>query len=255
MIGAVREFAAGLSYVPRGAVLVLRRRRLLLIGAAPAVLTALLLLATMIALVVFVDELVTWATPFADGWQSPWPTVFRLAVGAALLIGVSVAAVLLFAAVTLAIGGPWYDRIAEEIDDTLGDVRRVERPWWRQLGGGLADSLRLIVVSVSFAIPLFLVGLLPVLGQVIGAVLGATVGGWLLTVELVGVPYEIRGLRLRERRRDLRRRRARVLGFGIPAYLLCLIPLLAIVALPIVVAGATLLARDVLAAECHQQSA
>lgn len=243
----VREFATGVAYLPRGAGMILRRRRLMLLGVAPALVTAVLLLAGLVALVWFADDLVIWATPFADDWGSPWPTVFRVALGAALVIGFSVVGVLLFAAITLTVGGPWYDRIAEEIDQSLGRVARVERPWWQQLGGGLTDSIRLIVLSVLAAIPLLVVGFVPVVGQLVAAVVGATIGGWLLALELVGVPYEIRGMRLADRRRALRARRARALGFGIPVYLLCLVPLLAILVLPIAVAGGTLLARDLTA--------
>ncbi len=66
---------------------------------------------------------------------------------------------------------------------------------------------------------------------------GAFVSGWFLTVETTGLAFDGRGLRLRERRRMLRSRRAMTLGFGIASYLVFLIPAGAALAMPAVVAG------------------
>jgi CysZ protein len=98
-------------------------------------------------------------------------------------------------------------------------------------------------------VALFLVGLVPVAGPVLAAVLGALLGGRLLATELTGYAFEARGRGLTERRRALRGRRARVTTFGAVTYLLFLVPFAAVVAMPAAVAGATLLAREVLADE------
>lgn len=80
----------------------------------------------------------------------------------------------------------------------------------------------------------------------VGGVFGAVVGGWLLALELTGTPFDARGLRLRDRRRALGRIRARTLGFGIATWVLFLVPLGAVVAMPAAVGGATLLMRTAL---------
>jgi CysZ protein len=74
-------------------------------------------------------------------------------------------------------------------------------------------------------------------------VLGAMVGGWVLALELTGVPFERRGLRFRHRRAMLRQRRAMALGFGMATFVSFLVPLGAVFAMPAAVAGATLLSR------------
>lgn len=77
-------------------------------------------------------------------------------------------------------------------------------------------------------------------------VLGALVGGWFLTMELTSVPFERRGLRVWDRRRILKGRRALAVGFGTATFLCFLVPGGAILVTPAAVAGATLLAREVL---------
>jgi CysZ protein len=78
--------------------------------------------------------------------------------------------------------------------------------------------------------------------------IGAFVGGWFLSVELVGIAFARRGLRLADRRRALRSNRPLAIGFGAAVFVCFLIPLGSILVTPAAVAGGTLLARRVLAA-------
>jgi CysZ protein len=122
----------------------------------------------------------------------------------------------------------------------------VEIEWWRSLGRSLVDSLRLIGLSILLGVPLLLLGFIPVVGQVLGLVLGGAVGGWMLAVELTGVPFQRRGRRLHDRRTVLRGRRALTLGFGVAVFVSFLIPLGAVLLMPAAVAGAALLSRKAL---------
>jgi hypothetical protein len=93
---------------------------------------------------------------------------------------------------------------------------------------------------------MFALGCVPFIGTAASAVIGAFIGGWFLAVELSGFAFHRRGLRYGQFRKLLSRRRGLMWGFGVPVFLLALIPLGAIVTMPAAVAGATLLARDVL---------
>jgi CysZ protein len=86
-------------------------------------------------------------------------------------------------------------------------------------------------------------GLFPVLGQTVVPVLQALVAGFFLAVELLAIPLERRGLHLAGRLRFVWRHRAQTLGFGITAFLLFLVPLMNVLAMPGAVVGATLLVR------------
>jgi CysZ protein len=231
----------------QGLGILLRSPRLLLIGALPAVLTTLLLLGGMILLVYRVDELAEWATPFADSWAEGWRTAVRLAAGVALFAASLVIGLISFSALTLAVGGPFYEHIAEKVEDGLGDTpAETDLSWGRLLWMGLRDGVRLVLRSLVFTIPLIVAGFVPVLGQTVVPVLLALVTAWFLSLELVAVPFYRRGMDLRQRRALLSRRRSLALGLGLPASLLCAIPLAAIIAMPVAFVGGVLVAREVL---------
>jgi CysZ protein len=242
---AVRDFVAGIGLLGRGLGLCLRSPRMYVTGLLPALIAGLLYAAALATLVVFVDDLAGAVTWFAADWSTGWRDVIRVFAGLALLGVSGLVSVLTFTAVTLMIGEPFYEKISARVEDRFGGVPggTVETVWWRSLRRSLADSLRLIGMSLLLGVPLLMVGLIPVAGQVLGAVLGGAVGGWVLALELTGVPFERRGRRLADRRAVLSRRRPLALGFGAAVFAGFLIPLGAVLLMPAAVAGGALLAR------------
>jgi CysZ protein len=243
----MRDFITGVRYFGRGFGLLVRRPKLLLIGMLPAVLTTAILLGGMIALVLNAGHLAALVTPFADGWSGGERTVTRLAAGFALVGGAALLGIVGFTAVTLIVGGPFYEHIAERIEDELGVAEgHLDLPWRKQLWWGIRDGILSLLRSLMFTIPLFVAGFLPVVGQSVVPVLVALVTGWFVALEVVGVPFYRRGIGLRRRTVILRRRRMLAVGLGLPAALLCMIPLLAIVVMPAAFAGGVLVALDAL---------
>ena len=243
----MRDFITGVRYFGQGFGMLVRRPKLLLIGMLPALLTTVILLGGMIALIANADHLAALLTPFANDWSGGERMVARLAAGGAL-IGVAVLLGLVgFTAVTLVVGGPFYEHIAERIEDELGVTEgHLDLPWWKQLLSGVRDGIVLLLRSLMFTIPLFLAGFIPVVGQSVVPVLVVLATGWFMALEVVAVPFYRRGIGLRDRTAMLRRRRALAIGLGLPAALLCMIPLLAIVVMPVAFAGGVLVALDTL---------
>jgi CysZ protein len=243
----VRDFFTGVRYFGQGFGILVRRPRLLLIGMLPAVLTTIVLLGGMIALIANIDHLAALVTPFANGWPSGGRQFARLAAGVALVGAAVLLGLVGFTAVTLTVGGPFYEHIAERIEDDLGvSEGYVDLSWWRQLLSGIRDGIAVLLRSLLFTVPLFLAGFLPVVGQSAVPVLVALETAWFMALEVVAVPFYRRGIGLRRRTAMLRRRRMLAVGLGLPAVLLCMIPLLAIVVMPAAFAGGVLVARDVL---------
>ena len=108
----------------------------------------------------------------------------------------------------------------------------------------MRDAVVLIGMAIGTALVVFLVGLLPLVGTVLGLAVGAVLGGRALARELTGIAGDARGMSLADRRALLRSKPWRTLGFGIVAYLLLLVPGLAVIATPVAIVGATLLVRD-----------
>ncbi|MFI5932615.1 EI24 domain-containing protein [Actinoplanes sp. NPDC051494] len=244
--GAAKDFFTGAGLLGRGLGLVLRSPKLLGLGLLPALIAGLLYTVALFALVGFIGDLSSAVTWFADGWSTVWRDLIRVIAGAALIGMAGLLGVLTFTAVTLLVGDPFYEKISGLVEHRYGGVPgAVEVPLWQSLRRSLADSLRLIGLSVVVGVPLFVAGFIPLVGQTVVPVVGAAFGGWLLALELTGVPFERRGKRLKHRREALRPRRPLALGFGVAVFLCFLIPLGAILMMPAAVAGATLLSRKV----------
>ncbi|RCK70755.1 hypothetical protein DT076_04975 [Desertihabitans brevis] len=240
---------AGAALLPRGLRLMTRRPRLLGLGLIPPLVVSLVFGAVFVLLAVNAMDLAAALTPFAADWG--WVEAFRVLVAIALLVAAGALMVIAFSAVTLAVGSPLYDRIGEEAEDVLGDVpTAVEEPLLRSVPRTIRQVLTLVAISALAALPLFLLGLLPVVGTVVGGLLSAVFGGWMITTEMVGGGFERRGrFRLRDRWAAMRRQPARTLGFGVPLFLLLALPLVAIAVFPVASAAGTLLARELLAPE------
>ncbi|HEX2297463.1 MAG TPA: EI24 domain-containing protein, partial [Pseudonocardiaceae bacterium] len=226
---------------------VARRPRLFAVGVAPALITAVLFGAGFVLLAMRLDEIASWLTPFAANWTEAARQAVQVLAGIAILIAAAVVGVISYTAVTLLIGGPFYEHLSGTVEDLLGGPGEDAEVSGRAVFiRGLRDSILLVTASLGCAVPLLVAGFVPLLGQTVVPVLAVVVGSWLLALEVVGVPFQRRGLRLRDRHRALRRRRLLTLASTAPAYLLCLIPFTAVLVMPVAVVAGTLLAREVL---------
>lgn len=242
-----RGILTGLAFLGRGVGIAFRNPKLLLLGAIPAVLTTALMLGGLITLGYWAGDLATWLTPFADNWSEWLRKATRFVAGLAVVLGAIAISVVAFTAITLVVGGPFYEHISETVEDSLGGVPDAEKAsFGRMLFLGIRDSILLVAVAILLNLPLLFAGFIPVVGQTVIPVIVACVGGWILALELSAVPFTRRGLTLKQRHRILRQHRGMVLGLGVPAYLLCAIPFVSILAMPIVFISATLLAREAL---------
>ncbi|GAA4891026.1 EI24 domain-containing protein [Streptomonospora salina] len=230
--------------------MVLRNPRLFVLGIVPPLITSLLFAAALVALLFGVEDLSVWLTPFAAEWDPGVQTAVRVLAGVLLVGGAVLVMVVAFTGLTLALGAPLYDRIAEKVEDDLGDAPpEPDEPLTVSVMRSVRQSLGLIAVSALVAVPLFAAGFVPFVGQTVIPVVAAMFGGWMLTIELLGAGFERRGMRrIKDRRRVMGRRRMLVLGFGIPGYVLLAVPFLAIVVFPAAAAGGTILTRRLLAA-------
>jgi CysZ protein len=248
----MREFVRGVALLGRGFATWRRRPGLMMLGLLPAAIVGALFLTGLIVLSASLPGLTDAMTPFADGWPTLWATVFRIAVGTALLGAALVLVVVTFTAVTLLVGDPFYERIWRSVETDAGAAPPDARyGFWRSVADGLSLIGRGLVVALLAA----LIGLVPVVGGALSAVFGVTLTGWLVADELTSRAFTARGMARSARRHLMRRHRARVLGFGVATQLTFLVPLGAVVTMPAAVAGATLLARSMLDATPSQPEA
>ncbi|KOV71132.1 EI24 domain-containing protein [Streptomyces sp. MMG1121] len=244
----MRDLGVGFGYLLKGQRWVSRHGKQYGFGLLPGLVTLVLYGAALVALAVWGEDAVTWATPFADDWAGPWQGLFRGFLTAVLFALGLLLAVLTFTAVTLLVGQPFYESLSEQVDADVspdGTAPRSELSLWRELCVSARDSMRVLVRAGLWGVLLFALGFLPFVGQTVVPVLGFFVTGFFLTEELTAVALQRRGVELRARLALLRSRKALVWGFGTPLGLAFLVPFVAVFLMPGAVAGATMLAREV----------
>ncbi|MGX5209543.1 EI24 domain-containing protein [Streptomyces violaceus] len=251
----MRDLGAGFRYLLKGQRWVARHGKQFGFGLVPGLITLVLYAAALVALALWGEDAVTWATPFADDWSSPWLGLFRGFLTAVLFALALLLAVVTFTAVTLLVGQPFYENLSEKVDrDVSSDGHAPESglPLWRELWISARDSLRIVVRAALWGVLLFACGFIPVVGQTAVPVLGFFVTGFFLTEELTAVALQRRGVDLRTRLTLLRSRKTLVWGFGTPLAVAFLVPVVAVFLMPGAVAGATLMARELLGEEIRE---
>ncbi|MEU9374546.1 EI24 domain-containing protein [Streptomyces sp. NPDC048255] len=243
------DLAGGFRYLLAGQRWVFGHGRWLGFGLLPGLVTLVLYAGALIGLGSGADDLTAWATPFADEWSSPWLGLFRGFLTALVFCLGLFLAVITFTAVTLLIGQPFYESLSEAVDRSEGgDVPESGLSLWQELWISARDSVKVLGRVLLYGILLFALGFIPVIGQTVVPAIGFCVSGYFLTHELTSVALQRRRVELADRLALLRSRRMLVLGFGVPLVLSFVVPFVAVFLMPGAVAGATLMARDLLPA-------
>lgn len=243
----MRELGRGFGYLVKGQRWVAQHGKQFGWGLLPGLITLVLYAGALVGLALWGTDLVSWATPFADDWSNPWPGLFRGFLTVLLFALALLLSVVTFTAVTLVIGEPFYESLSEQVDISVaGFAPESGLPLWRELLISIRDSLRIVVRALIWGVLLFGLGFLPVVGQTVVPVMGFFVTGFFLVEELTAVALQRRGVRLRDRLALLRARKSLAWGFGAPLAVVFLVPFVAVFLMPGAVAGATLMARDLM---------
>ncbi|MFE0806484.1 EI24 domain-containing protein [Streptomyces sp. NPDC058794] len=248
----MRDLGAGFGHLLKGQRWVARHGKSYGFGLVPGLITLVLYVAALVSLALWGTDFVAWATPFADDWSSSWSGLFRGFLTVVLFALALLLAVLTFTAVTLLIGQPFYESLSERVDRDVspdGTAPESDLPLLRELWISGRDSLRILVRAALWGVLLFALGFIPVVGQTVVPVAGLFVTGFFLTEELTSVALQRRGVGLRDRLALLRARKTLVWGYGTPLAVSFLVPFVAVFLMPGAVAGATLLARELLGEE------
>ncbi len=241
----MKNFVSGVRYFARGLGWVARRPGQWLFGLIPALIVLVVYAAGLTALGVYLGDLVRAVSPFADHWATGMRDTVRVLMGVLVFGAAVMLSIVTFTGVTLVVGEPFYEGISGRVEESMGGLPpEAGVSLWRQLMRGLGDAVVVGLITVMFAVLFFVLGFLPVVGQTVVPVVAALVAGNFLTLELTAIALERRGLRRRERFALLRRHRALSVGFGTAVFVVFLIPLGALLAMPGAVAGGTMLARE-----------
>ncbi|TNF91118.1 MAG: sulfate transporter CysZ [Gammaproteobacteria bacterium] len=160
-----------------------------------------------------------------------------------LFFGALAALIVFFAFTPVAniIAAPFNALMSEKIETHLtGRPPSSDVGFMQMAIDAIASQLRKLVYIMLWALGLFLVSLIPVV-NIIAPVLWVVFGSWLLSLEYFDYPMGNHDLVFAEQKRRLAERRGISLGFGGGIMIMTSIPIINFFAMPVGVAGATLL--------------
>lgn len=139
------------------------------------------------------------------------------------------------------IAAPFNALMSEKIESILtGRPVDSDIGFARMALDAIGSQLRKLLYIALWALGLFLVSLIPVI-NLISPILWVVFGSWLLSLEYFDYPMGNHDLVFAEQKKRLRERRGISLGFGGAVMIMTSIPVVNFIAMPVAVAGATLL--------------
>jgi len=182
--------------------------------------------------------------PFVEWLMSFVPEFFAFLEWLIWLFFGALAAITVFFAFTPVaniIAAPFNALMAEKIESHLTGIPvSSDVSFARMALDAIGSQLRKLVYILLWAMGLFLVSLIPVI-NLISPVLWVVFGSWLLSLEYFDYPLGNHDIVFDEQKRLLRERRGIALGFGGSVMIMTSIPVVNFIAMPVAVAGATLL--------------
>ncbi|MBN1810106.1 MAG: EI24 domain-containing protein [Planctomycetes bacterium] len=237
-LGAARRFFRGSGYVFRGAATLFRGKGLLRWAVLPIAINCLVFAGA--------TALAVWAAAHYAGQavDGAWGVVLAWAAGIGASIVMAAAGILTFGLAANVIAAPFNELLSQATERLMtgetGEVK--DRPFAADMARAGLAAVKLFLLEMAVTAPALLLLFVPV----IGAVLFAAPASYFLALAFLDYPLDRRKLSLKEKVRRTERHMAEVLGFGLPAYLLMLVPVVNLVTVPAAVAGATRLYLDVM---------
>lgn len=144
------------------------------------------------------------------------------------------------------LGAPWYGQLAARIGEIISGEHEPAVPLslgtimhdtWR----ALQFELKKLGLTLAVILPSLLLNLIPLVGPVLATIIAMALGALIACLDFFDPPLERRRLRFRGKLYVVRQTLPTSAGFGLLAAFLVSIPLLNLVAIPLCVAGGTML--------------
>jgi CysZ protein len=245
--GVARRYFEGFAYPFRGLAFLVRRPRLWVWVVVPVTLMIAMLGGAAVIALTATPWLLSFVVDRPPGGPGFWLALASAAwFTAAALIGLllfAVAAVVLWVVSTL-VATPFYDLLAERVEWELLGVD--DRPFelavvLKDAARSIAHTLVALLLYAAAMLPVALIGLVPILGEIVGPIAGGVLTVTFLARELLDMPLARRRVSFGTKMRFLWDHLALMEGFGTAAMLMLWIPLLNFFSMPVAVVGGTLL--------------
>lgn len=225
------RFLAGVSYIPGGAMFLLRNPRLWPVAISPLIVAAVLLMIGIFSGAFWAGRV---EQSLFGGSLRASPAWFSFVVVTGLWAGSLAAGAILALAFAFALLGPLFEKLSQRVEELSGlTVRGSKGLHWE-----LVQSVKTAAYFALSAPIAILLGLIPFLGPV----LALAFTGHRVAFQSTDSVLLRRGMDFLERQAFHHRFRPETLGFGVASVLL--FPLMTVLAVPVFVVAATRLVND-----------
>jgi len=241
------ELSQGLHDLGRGFEFVKRYPSLWKWVVAPSVITLLLLVGAVVGVAALTEPLVSWVTSHLPSWLEAIAGVLLTIV---VVIGLSLAALLVFVSVAGMIAGPFNELLSEAVEARLTGTPAAPFSLAAFLRGavlGIVHGLRRLATALAGVLLMVALGFIPVVGTIAAAAIGLWLAGRGAAYDAYDAVLSRRELPYRDKLAYLDRHRSRTLGLGLAIAGMLLVPGLNLVALGLGAVGATLAAHELAA--------
>ena len=233
------ELARGVHDLGRGSRALAARPRLWKWLVAPSLVAIALLAAAVVVVARVFDRVVGWLGTHLPGWLGSIATPL---LSAAAVVGLVLAAMLIFVAVAGAVAGPFLETLSEQLEAELTGVAAAPFSVPRfvhELAVSIGHGLRRLAAAVAGIAFVFALGLVPVVGPIAALVASAWLSARAAAYDCYDAVLARKHASYRDKLAFLARHRGRTLGLGGAVAGLLFVPILNVIALGIGAAGAT----------------
>jgi CysZ protein len=192
------------------------------------------------------------------GWQGvdmlvaklpAWAAAASVVLRAVMIVALLFLTGLLLAKFGVILGSPWYGRLSEELEELRLGRQMPESPRGQSamlsgIGEALVYEVKKLFLTVAVLLPLFVIGLVPVVGPIVSTVGGFALGVTIVCLDFLDPSLGRRQLSFRQKLATVFRHMPTTGGFGAVALVLVSIPVVNLLTVPLSVAAASLLYAD-----------
>lgn len=201
-------------------------------GILPAIISLAIMIFIVFAFLTFLKPLVTISSGFTNDW-SPWlANITKIALGAGLTIGLIFLCFISFVSLTLIVGDSFYNKIWKDYELSRNNFEIFDsyEPTFNE---GLQAGLTIFFKGIGISILALLLTLIPFVGPAISATTSFILTAYMISFELTSKTMSARYFNTLERNVLQRNRKGVSLGYGLTFQALMIIPLGAIIAVPV----------------------
>ncbi|HEY4181873.1 MAG TPA: EI24 domain-containing protein [Kofleriaceae bacterium] len=212
---------------------------------APAIVSLVLLTLIVLGIGRASAPMATWASSHVPHVLAG---VVHWLVSAIVIVGLGVAAALLFVAVVGLISGPFCEKLSEEVEEELTGIKSPPFVFSRFIGEllvSIGHALRRLLMSFVWIVGLFLLNFVPGIGTLASVAIGAYLAARGTAYDCYDAVMGRRGMTYDQKWTYLERTQGRALGLGAAVTALMFVPVVNLFALGIGAVAATLADHEV----------